>query len=163
MTEESALVTPRMRERLGVWTPWGPPSPPISESDIRRWAIAVYWPDPPPRLYWDQEYATTTRWGGIVAPVEFNPFAWPPPDQRTAPAPTGERRERTARRVNGGSRIRFGVVMRPGDRIEARSRLEGWRAKDGRTGELLLVDVHHEWRNQRGELVRDAVHTLIYR
>jgi len=163
VNEDSPLVTPRMRERLGVWTAWGPPSPPISESDIRRWAIAVYWPHTPPRLYWDDTYAQTTRWGGIVAPAEFNPFAWPPPDQRPAPPPRGERSERTVRRVNGGSRIRFGAVMRPGDRIEARSRLERWRAKEGNTGELLLVDFRHEWRNHRGEPVRDAVHTLIYR
>ena len=40
--------------------------------------IAVYWPDEPPRLYWDEEYARTTKWGGIIAPQEFNPFAWPP-------------------------------------------------------------------------------------
>ena len=52
-------------------------SPPISESDIRKWAIAVYWPETPPRQFWDAEYARTTRWGGIVAPEEFNPFAWP--------------------------------------------------------------------------------------
>jgi len=163
VNEDSPLVSPRMRERLGVWTPWGPPSPPISESDIRRWAIAVYWPATPPRLYWDAEYAVTTRWGGIVAPAEFNPFAWPPPDQRPAAPLAGDRSERTARRVNGGSHMRFGVAMRPGDRIEARSRLEGWRAKEGRAGELLFVDFRHEWRNQRGETVRDAVHTLIYR
>ncbi len=28
---------------------------PISQSDIRRWAIAVYWPQTPPRLFWDVE------------------------------------------------------------------------------------------------------------
>lgn len=52
-------------------------SPPISEGDIRKWAIAVYWPDTPPRQFWDAGYAESTRWGGIVAPEEFNPFAWP--------------------------------------------------------------------------------------
>ncbi len=25
----------------------------MSESDIRKWAIAVYWPQTPPRSYWD--------------------------------------------------------------------------------------------------------------
>jgi hypothetical protein len=163
MTVESPLVTARMRERLGVWTPWGPPSPPISESDIRRWAIAVYWPEAPPRLYWDAAHARTTRWGGIVAPAEFNPFAWPPPDRDPERRIARERREPTARRVNGGSHIRFGVAMRPGDRIEARSQLVEWRAKTGREGDLLFVDFRHEWRNQLHEPVRDAVHTLIYR
>ena len=39
-------------------------------------ALAVYYPDVPPRLFWDEEYARSTRHGGIVAPEDFNPFAW---------------------------------------------------------------------------------------
>ena len=69
------LVTPQMREALDAWSEpsW---SLPIEASDIRRWAIATYYPEQPPRLFWDEEYAKTTRWGGIIAPPEFNPFAW---------------------------------------------------------------------------------------
>ncbi|HZU76165.1 MAG TPA: MaoC family dehydratase N-terminal domain-containing protein, partial [Dehalococcoidia bacterium] len=54
---------------------WSEPrySPPVSLSDIRKWAIAVYWPEVPPRIFWDEEYAKTTRWGGIIAPQDFNP------------------------------------------------------------------------------------------
>ena len=51
-------------------------SPPIELSEVRRTAIAVYWPEVPPRLYWDQEYAKKTSWSGIIAPQEHNPFAW---------------------------------------------------------------------------------------
>src|ERR1700733_4172200 len=49
---------------------------PVSESDIRRWAVAVYFPAPPPREFWDRAYAQSLPLGGIVAPAEFNPFAW---------------------------------------------------------------------------------------
>src|SRR5260370_5037166 len=49
---------------------------PVSASDIRRWAIAVYFPAEPPPRYWDPEIAARSRWGGIVAPEDFNPFAW---------------------------------------------------------------------------------------
>src|SRR5947209_64490 len=58
---------------------------PITASDIRRWAIALSYPEVPPPLYWDEDYAASTKWQGIVAPQEFNPFgaAWmakdPPP------------------------------------------------------------------------------------
>ncbi len=49
---------------------------PVSSSDIRRWALAsALPPEPPPREFVDADYATT-RWGGLVAPREFNPFAW---------------------------------------------------------------------------------------
>ena len=27
---------------------------PITTSDIRRWAIAIYFPEPPPPLFWDE-------------------------------------------------------------------------------------------------------------
>ena len=48
---------------------------PISASDIRKWAIAVYFPDAPPKKYQGA--------GGpdapLTAPQEFNPFAWSSP------------------------------------------------------------------------------------
>jgi hydroxyacyl-ACP dehydratase HTD2-like protein with hotdog domain len=107
-------------------------------------------------LYWDRDYAATTRWGSIIAPPDFNPFAWP----ISRPHSTGD--GRTRRRVNGGVQMQFGVPMRPGDRIQARSRIEGWQPKSGCTGDLLLVDFAHEWRNQRAETVRITVHTMVY-
>jgi hypothetical protein len=155
-----------MRERLGVWTEWSPYCAAIATSDIRRWAIAVYWPEQPPRIYWDEDYARSTRWGGIVAPVEFNPFAWGLPRASSTEAQRRAGTDRSlqarAKRVNGGCRMRFGARMRPGDRVRRRSRLDGWTVKQGRTGDLLLVDVVHEWRNHRDEAVRDATFTLIY-
>ena len=49
---------------------------PISASDIARWAMAVHWPEPPPPRYWAETF--------VVAPDEFNPFAWV--TQRPTPA-----------------------------------------------------------------------------
>jgi hypothetical protein len=40
---------------------------PIAESDIRKWSLAVYYPEKPPRPFWDASYAATTPHGGIVA------------------------------------------------------------------------------------------------
>ena len=71
----ASVITDDMRSILGL-SVGGSISYPITDSDIRRWAMAVYYPDPPPRLFWDEEYAKTTPHGGIVAPEEFNPFAW---------------------------------------------------------------------------------------
>lgn len=73
---EQTLVTQDMIDRKGVWGNERT-SFPICESDIRRWAIATYWPEKPPALYWDAEYAKSTRYGGVIAPPDFNPFAWP--------------------------------------------------------------------------------------
>ena len=55
-TEDEAmetLVTPQMVTSKGVWGP-ETVSHPVSLSDIRKWAIAVYWPETPSRLFWDE-------------------------------------------------------------------------------------------------------------
>ncbi|MXY56731.1 MAG: MaoC family dehydratase, partial [Gammaproteobacteria bacterium] len=60
-------VTEEMRAAQGQWGGTRT-APPITETDIRRWAMATYYPKQPPRIYWDADYAATTHWGGIVAP-----------------------------------------------------------------------------------------------
>ena len=86
---EETLVTQDMIDRKDVWGSERL-SPPISESDIRKWAIATYWPDKPPSIYWDADYAKGTKYEGIIAPPDFNPFACPsiasrPPPPRPGP------------------------------------------------------------------------------
>lgn len=55
-------------------------SHPLTDSDIRRWAIAVYWPqEPPPRFV-----APTDPQAPLVAPEELNPFAWSVAEQTWA-------------------------------------------------------------------------------
>jgi hypothetical protein len=162
MTEVDTLVTPEMEQQKGVWGE-ETVSYPVSESDIRKWAIAVYWPQPPPRLYWDPEYAKTTRWGGIVAPEDFNPFAWPIRDSEVKPAGAvpGQQARRGGNVMNGGQVDTFGVRMRPGDVITRRSRLSHWEERQGRNGLTLFSYSETEWRNQRGELVKLRVSTGI--
>src|SRR4029077_13395984 len=75
MAPERTHITPQMRDIVGLELRRST-SFPITDSDIRRWAIAVYYPEASPRLFWDAEYAAGTSHGGIVAPEDFNPFAW---------------------------------------------------------------------------------------
>src|SRR3954470_12545732 len=105
---------------------------PVAASDIRRWAIAVYYPEPPPRLYWDEEYARSTVHSGIVAPEDFNPFAWatvrPAMTARAAAFDPdfveqllGIEGPGLAVALNAGIDTEYGVRMRPGDTIRAAS------------------------------------------
>lgn len=160
MTSEQidSLVTPDMEERKGVWVDERV-SPPVSESDIRRWAIASYWPEKPPPIFWDAEYARRTRWEGIIAPNDFNPFAWP--IERTASSMRPAKRPPGQRSMNGGQVETFGVPIRPGDVITSRSRLEGWNERTTRLGLTLFQYTEMEWRNQRDELVKTRVSTSI--
>jgi hypothetical protein len=158
MTGTAKLVTPEMEQHRGVWVRQVV-SPPIAESDIRKWAIAVYWPAPPPRLFWDPEHAKATKWGGIVAPEDFNPFAWPVPTGTDRPATLPGMLGRNV--LNGGQEDTFGVRMRPGDVISTRTCLSHWEERDGRAGLKLLSYYETEWRNQDDDLVKRRIATVI--
>lgn len=153
------LVTQDMIDRQGVWGEERT-SPPIALSDIRKWAIATYWPDTPPRIYFDEEYAASTHHGGIVAPPDFNPFAWPV--ERPKSAAPGAARGPDGRKLtgmNGGQTDTYGVPMRPGDVVRSRSRLRDWNEREGRLGLTLYVFTETEWHNQDDQLVRRRVST----
>jgi hypothetical protein len=146
---------------------------PVSDSDIRRWAIAVYWPEEPPKLYWDAEYAKGTKFGGIVAPQEFNPFAWmvtekfdpPVKIQMLDPGRTekmlGVEPPQVKFQLNGGQETEYGVPMRPGDVITMEMRLADYWEREGRHGLMLFTIFDMTWKNQNDELVRSTKRTLI--
>jgi len=101
---------------------------PIAASDIRKWAIAVYYPEPPPRLFWDEGFATATSHGGLVAPEDFNPFAWMTAEPGGVQGPGNNDPQSTEKalgvepppvafQLNGGITVTYGERMRPGDVI----------------------------------------------
>jgi len=146
---------------------------PISVSDIRRWAVAVYYPERPPRVYWDEDYAATTDHGGIVAPEEFNPFAWMSADVLSATpvgtrpgigpeSPLGIEAPATTNMLNGGMECTYtGVRMRPGDVITTVSALTDYQERTGRLGLMLFTTTEQRWTNQEGELVKAQRDILI--
>lgn len=146
---------------------------PVAASDIRKWAIAVYYPRSAPQRYLSTDEA------GVVAPEEFNPFAW-----AVAHAEAGhelpeaaehiaqndpDRTEKTLGiagpglrfQLNGGIDISYGAPIRPGDVITGVTELAGYSERDGRLGTMLMTDIATVWTNQRGKFVRKAVNTLI--
>jgi hypothetical protein len=146
---------------------------PIADSDVRRWAIAVYHPQRAPRLFWDAEYAAGTVHGGIVAPEDFNPFAWMAQSTVLA-APDGEGGAQsvpeallgatvppTTAMVNGGLEVEYGVRMRPGDVITSVSTVGEYKEREGRLGLMLFSSTVDTWTNQRGETVKTSRNTLI--
>jgi hypothetical protein len=158
-----SMITDRLAAAIGVWNEQGPPSFPIDKSDIRRWAIATHWPEEPPRLYWDEDYARLTRWGGIIAPEDFNPFAWPiaPLDAGPARYAYPAKGEAGQRMLNGGVTFQFGQPMRPGDVISGRWRVKDVTEREGRLGKMLHIQLERELRNQHSELVRTRIDTVI--
>ncbi|HKD70185.1 MAG TPA: MaoC family dehydratase N-terminal domain-containing protein [Candidatus Binataceae bacterium] len=158
--QEQTLVTADMIKNQGVWGR-ETKSYPVSLSDIRKFAIAVYWPETPPRLFWDEEYARTTRWGGIIAPQDFNPFAWPIKGPTLPDFAMPREGGRGVRGMNGGQTDTFLLPMRPGDVIRARTRLRDWNERQTRLGLTLFIYTETEWRNQNDELVKRHVQNFI--
>jgi hypothetical protein len=146
---------------------------PVSESDIRRWALAVYYPQLPPREYLDGEYAKTTPNGGIVAPSEFNPFAWLVAEEDKPPVEIGQNNPDALEallgiegpglkfQLNGGIEVEYGVPMRPGDVITSITRLGGYSERAGRLGLMLFTTRETTWTNQNGEMVKTTKGTGI--
>jgi hypothetical protein len=160
-TQPETLVTPEMIEQKGKFGETTV-SPPIALSDIRKWAIAVYWPDTPPRLYWDEEYAATTEYGGIVAPLDFNPFAWPIERERPSGVnSTPEGAGPGTRGMNGGQTDEYFAPMRPGDVISSSTGLVDWFERTTRLGLTLFATSEVRWTNQNGEAVRVRRQTLV--
>jgi hypothetical protein len=158
-TGVDTLISPAMQEAKGKW---GEPrrAPPIALSDIRKWAIATYWPETPPPIYWDEDYAAGTKWGGVIAPPDFNPFAWPVKRVAAAaqPQPAGGVR---LTGMNGGQTDTYGAPQRPGDVITARSRLQDFNEREGRFGLMLCTFTETEWTNQASKFVRRRISTSI--
>jgi hypothetical protein len=103
---------------------------------------------------------------GIIAPEEFNPFAWLAAEQMT---PAVEPRLRDTDRlekaigitgpglpnqINGGSEVRYGVPIRPEDVIRSETRLHEYRERAGRLGLMLITITEVIWTNQHGERVK---------
>jgi hypothetical protein len=145
---------------------------PISASDIRKWAAAVYYPEVPPPLFWDEDYAAATRFGGLVAPEEFNPFAVmtkdPPPQTRVQSRGRFERAfgvEPPPARAILQTEIRVaytGVRMRPGDVIRSVQRITEYFEREGKMGLQLYTTVSNEYINQSEEQIK-LLHTVYVR
>jgi acyl dehydratase len=136
---------------------------PVCANDIRRWAAATYYPSDPPPEFTDENAAARGPWGGLVAPRDFNPFAWSkvtPPD--TYPWMRGMGTEPGTRGLNGGQRNRYFAPIREGDVITSVVTLVDAFEKEGRLGTMMFLVDEARWTNQRGELVRLGQRTTIY-
>lgn len=168
----ASLISPQMRGAVGRELARSV-SFPVTDSDIRRWAIAVYYPEEPPARFWDAAAAAASRWGGIVAPEDFNPFAWMtasppalPGEQAVTDADHTERRlgidgPGLSSQLNGGMSITYGALIRPGDVITSVTRLGGYDERTGRMGPMLLTELDTTWTSASGELIKTSRMTLI--
>lgn len=162
MTQEKAktYITLEIKAKIGVES-LGQTSQPIELSDIRKWAIAVYWPETPPKLFWDEAHAKQTKWKGIIAPQELNPFTWPAerPPRKLNAGGTGQPGTRI---LNGGTEMEYFAPIRPGDVISTKTKLAEVFEREGKMGLMMFQVTQNDYTNQRGELVKRTRGTLIF-
>ncbi|WP_051684410.1 MaoC family dehydratase N-terminal domain-containing protein [Blastococcus sp. URHD0036] len=171
---ELGLVRPDMAAIVGQ--PYGVThSYPVSASDIRRWAIAVYYPEAPPAHYLDPDAEAAGR---LVAPLDISVFAWAAartePDERAFEVDAkytavgameqklGVQPPDLFRALNGGMFVDYtGVRIRPGDVIRSETVIAQYQEKESRLGRMLVTDFATTWTNQAGERIKTSTMSLI--
>jgi len=154
---QSKVITDEARALVGVEL--DPVTVEIDKTLLKRFAVAVKSPNPPNPLYFDERYARTTKWGGLIAaPTLCGGFPWLGPllDKIN---PTMDK-YRVG--LNGGNEYEYFEPIRLADVLSARPRLAALSEKprdDG--GVMLVMDLEAEFHNQLGEKVLAARQTLL--
>lgn len=157
----TSLITEEMRGAAGALLEERV-SHPVAESDVRRWRIAVAWPEAPA--------SADPR----TAPWDFNPFAWSCAETRPALAADlsledPDRPEKLAGipgpglgyQLHGGLEVEYGTAMVVGDVITSRTVLGDYAERDGRAGRMLVTPLIETWTTQRGDLVKRTTLNLL--
>jgi hypothetical protein len=149
---------------------------PITDSDIRKWALAIYWPGQPPAIFTDRAVAEKSIYGGFVAPEDLNPFAWLAASHESFIKNAGKLETNNPDnpeiglgiagpglkfQLNGGLSVQYGVRMREGDVITSESSVGEYSEREGRLGLMLFSRNISTWTNQNGEMVKRNAGILI--
>lgn len=152
MTTEESSITDEMRAHVGVESrPWVME---VERGAIQRFAEAISDPNP---MFYDEEYAKNSRYGGTIAPVGF--FGWPvgePPPLTTVESPF-------IRRVNGGNDFTYNRPVYAGERLIASRRLAKIYERQGnpRTGRMMFIINETVYRDLSGKIVAISRNTGI--
>ena len=145
-------VDPRVGLPVGGGQLWEP----CSGTDIRRWVMALDYPNP---LHWDEEFARRSKFGGLIAPQSFTvcmDFA-----HGVQPACVG--RIPGSHLIFGGEEWWFyGTRIRPGDRLSQKRYFDGYKIADTKfAGPTMFSRGDTIHTNQHGALIAKERATAI--
>lgn len=157
-TQDAAITDEMVAEAqamIGVWlrrdVHWPALYEPISQHDIRRWAVYAIGDDNP--LWTDADYGKGTIWGATIAPPTF---LYATDTLIVAPGLRG------VQWIHGGTRWTLHLPVRVGDTIVARARVIKVQDKKGsRVPRLLIQTGEILFTNQRDELVARAENDIL--
>jgi acyl dehydratase len=121
---------------------------PCNATDIRRWVMAMDYANP---IHWDEEFARSSPFGGIVAPQSFAVAM----DYGHGCHPACVGNIPGSHLIFGGEEWWFyGNLIRPGDKLFQSRRFDGYDVKDTSfAGPTVFTRGDTEHRNQNGVLV----------
>lgn len=127
----------------------------VEKGHIKRFAQAIGDENP---IYYDEEYAKKTRYGGIVAPPFFLIDAGLVKlvDRLVAMCPE-------LANINGSTEIEFYRPMMVGDRIKTVAKLADVEEKVGKSGHMIFLTIEVTYTNQRQEIVAKCRNIFIRR
>jgi len=168
-------ISEAMRDAVGIEIGRST-SYPVSENDIRRWAIATYWPDDPPARYVhapsdgspmvapEEFNAMSTTWQSASSQTTATPIPKPPGlvfDPDTTEHQVGIEGPGLTNMLNGGMSVEYGVPIKAGDVITSISSLGEYSEREGRLGLMLFSSTVDTWTNQDDEVVKRSTTSLI--
>jgi hypothetical protein len=153
---------------------------PLEADTLRRFVQATMDTD---ALHHDAVHAAATRYGQVVAPALYPVHAFRPPagsPDNLASVQQDPNADGTygndgvffglepiaspfKRLLNGGNEIEFFRCLAVGELCTAQARYANVLLKDGKSGQMLLVDIETEFRTEAGELLLINRQTLIWR
>jgi len=133
----------------------------VEKGAIRRYADAVGDDNP---LYYDEEYAKNTKYGGIISPPGF--FGWAKKTISSSEGLIGligaMIEAGYAGILDGGMAYDFYLPVRVGDTLVGSPKVADIALKEGKTKMMILRFETSYW-NQNGDLVAKSYQTLIGR
>jgi len=145
-------VDPRVGVPVGGGEPWEP----VAATDIRRWVMAMDYPNP---LHWDEEFARASRFGRLVAPQSFAAAM----DYVHGVRPSLVGHIPGSHMIFGGEEWWFyGPRIFPGDRIDHERIFQGYKLAETKfAGETMFSFGDTIHKNQHGEVIAKARSTSI--
>jgi acyl dehydratase len=176
--QQESLITPEMKALIGKETESRTAADEVTVSEIRRFAQATFDENP---LYYDADYASSTKFGGLVGPGPFTthmpgrrPFGDPDLmldptwDGETYPPKPGEAPARIQwpdgyYNLHGADELEIHQLARPGERISSKRRIVDIYDREGRSGRLGLTITETVFTNEKGEVLAINRNTMVAR
>ena len=148
---QASVITDAMRAEIGKESQ--PVTFEVDKTACRMFARAVGYTDP---IFFDEEYARSKGYRGILAPVGFlgHPVYNPSAPQSARGGGGYFRADSPFKRIlNGGTDIEYFDTVCAGDLLSAASKLVDLSEREGRLGPMLITVTETTYRNQAGKAV----------